>query len=795
MASPRIAASVWFELRRAVSFPIIGRIMARDRKKSMHSAATAPFVGRIEELELLERLVEAAMRSRGSVVIITGEHGIGKTRLARELATIAEAGGMTVLWGRGYSDEGAPSYWPWAEIIDGLVATSDPAELLTILGADTADVARVIPAVRKLLPLGDDAPDFPLPGPLDERARYRLFASLRQLLETASRAHPLLITFDDLQYCDPASLLLLDAVTRDVDQCPLMVVGTYVDHLDQSSILSGTLGELAKLPWYHSIRLRALRGEEVAEWLNTLLESGVAQSLAPVALSRTEGNPLFLAEALRLVEYRTDLSAEEASRIWEEELPTKAGVVIGVRLARLPAFCRELLATAAILGGEFSIKHLLLVGGVEESGAIDGLVPAVREGLLEETGADRLKFSHELIRSGILEGLTHVERRDIHQRCGEALVGLRESGRKVSAAALAYHFAQAGPSQEKHAATHAREAGIEALDAYAFESALSYFEAAEATDTLSPLERADLTMLEARALATLTEFARTLRKVSAAFEIYLEQGETELAVNAALFDAFPGLLDYESEPLRETRERALTLVPADSPHAARLLSELGKTFAFRSYDAAAEALDRSLEIARSLGRADLEARALQYRAVMERRYLRFPAYIEVGNQAVEMTRKTGDSHLFVLRGALVAGWALMHGDRPTAERWVWELLSLPEHFRGGIWGYELRRLRLYLAIFQGRWEEARRVIAETDWAGVSEAVVPPLTNAETGEEGADNLFLDVFATKGRIISTRKPSDSVNALYFVGLSQYILVLALLSRLTGDHSNPKIPSFYS
>lgn len=126
-------------------------------------------------------------------------------------------------------------------------------------------------------------------------------------------------------------------------------------------------------------------------------------------------------------------------------------------------------------------------------------------------------------------------------------------------------------------------------------------------------------------MASLAEFHRALQKVNAAFEIYLEQGETELAVKAAVFDVFPGLLNYWGEPLRDARERALALASENSPEAARLLSELGKTYTYQSYDEAAEALERSLEIAQGLGRADLEVRALQYRAFLERRYLRYPA--------------------------------------------------------------------------------------------------------------------------------------------------------------------------
>ncbi len=223
--------------------------------------------------------------------------------------------------------------------------------------------------------------------------------------------------------------------------------------------------------------------------------------------------------------------------------------------------------------------------------------------------------------------------------------------------------------------------------------------------------------------------------------------------------------------LLQIRERALALVPVDSPAAARLLSVLGKSYARRSYEEAVEALERSLEIAQRLGRADLEVQALQYRAVVERRYLRYPAYVDIGERAVEATRKTGDAHLFLHGGALVAGWALMHGDRAAAERRVRELVELPGHVRVGYWGGELRILRLRPAAFKGRWEETRGVTTEAVWS-LGALGVLPLIKAEIGEAGAEATFLDAYDKKPDTFS-----ESVRGPYLLGL-------ATLARLSGS-----------
>jgi predicted ATPase len=165
---------------------------------------TTPFVGRKAELAALTVDLDAVLTGRGQVVLVAGEPGIGKTRLAEELAGQATAHGGLVLWGRCWEGEGAPAFWPWVQVVRAYIQAADAATLRQDMGAGAADIAQLLPAVRERLP------DLPTPPPTEpEAARFRLFDSLAGFLRAAAARRPLLLVLDDLHWADAPSLALL----------------------------------------------------------------------------------------------------------------------------------------------------------------------------------------------------------------------------------------------------------------------------------------------------------------------------------------------------------------------------------------------------------------------------------------------------------------------------------------------------------------------------------------------------------------------------------------------------------
>jgi len=185
----------------------------------------ASFVGRGGELETLAAALERARAGRGRLVALTGEAGIGKTRLVEELIRDSALSADRVIWGRCLEQPGAPSYWPWIRVLRGLAAVRGLEQLRADLGADVALVAPLLPG----LSAGGASPSGAPPAFGDAEARFLLFEALTGLLRSASRAEPLLVILEDVHWADEASQALLEFVAQELDGTRLLLVVTYRD--------------------------------------------------------------------------------------------------------------------------------------------------------------------------------------------------------------------------------------------------------------------------------------------------------------------------------------------------------------------------------------------------------------------------------------------------------------------------------------------------------------------------------------------------------------------------------------
>jgi len=226
-----------------------GLVVSRDpaSPSPKDTATSNGFVGRLREMAELQGALQDAISGRGRLVMLVGEPGIGKTRTAQQLASVAGQRGVRVLMGRCHEAQGAPPYWPWVQIIRSYVGECDVEQLRSQMGAGAADIAEVVPELKEHLT------DLQVPPALEpQQARFRLFDSITTFLKRASETQPLVLVLDNLHWADRPSLLLLEFLVQEMVECHLLIVGTYRDtELALRDPLTQTLGELVRQPSFH----------------------------------------------------------------------------------------------------------------------------------------------------------------------------------------------------------------------------------------------------------------------------------------------------------------------------------------------------------------------------------------------------------------------------------------------------------------------------------------------------------------------------------------------------------------
>jgi DNA-binding CsgD family transcriptional regulator len=500
---------------------------------------TTPFVGREAELTALTADLDATTGGRGGVVLVAGEPGIGKTRLAEELAAQATAQGALVLWGRCWEGEGAPAFWPWIQVVRGYLQTVDPTALRREMGAGAADIAQLVPAIRDLLP------DLPTPPPVEpEAARFRLFDSLAGFLRAAAARRPLLLILDDLHWADAPSLALLRFVGRELEGAQLLVVGIYRHtEVDPGHLLLGTLADLTHGHDRRRLLLGGLDQREVASFL--ALVGGVEPSpaLAAAVHQQTDGNPFFVTEVVRLLASQGHLDARTGSSLVAAELPEGVKAVVAERLGRLSDDCRRVLEVGAVVGRDFQLRVLEPASGLDPERLLELLEEAEAARVVGAIpgGLGRWRFAHALVREVLYEGLPAARRVRLHGRVGEALEAVYVADPGPHMAELAHHFVAAAPHGEELAARAVRvatAAGRRALELLAWEDAADLFERALAALELA--ERPDQQQ-RCQLLLAAGEARMAASDVPAARAAYQQAAELAKGIGAAEVLARAGL--------------------------------------------------------------------------------------------------------------------------------------------------------------------------------------------------------------------------------------------------------------
>ena len=437
------------------------------------------FVGRDAEVERLQQLWKEATSGERRVVFVAGEPGVGKTRLAAELATRVHEEGGLVLAGRCDEDLGVP-FQPFVEALRHFVDHTAPEPLAGQLGRYGGELTRLVPDLTELVP------DLPPPVSSDpETERYRLFDAVAAWLATASAESPLLLVLDDLQWAAKPTILLLRHVMRVGDVMRLLVVTTYRDtDVGRGHPLADFLADARRTPGVERIALVGFDASGVAAFLQQVAGHDLdaeGEILARAVWQETEGNAFFVAEVVRhLAEsgaiQRRDGRWTVTTTVEELGIPEGVRDVVGRRLSRLSQQANDVLACASVVGLEFDPAVVQAAGGFPEDVILSALDEAVGNRLVVDVAGGASRFSHALVRATLYDELTAPRRTALHRRVAQAIETVHGA---VDAylPALAYHWARASaPAADTvRAIDYATRAGDHALAQLAHDEAATYY--------------------------------------------------------------------------------------------------------------------------------------------------------------------------------------------------------------------------------------------------------------------------------------------------------------------------------
>ncbi len=613
-----------------------------------------PFVGRQAERVELRKVLDQVRAGTGAFVLIGGEPGVGKTRVAEELARRCESEGFLVYTGHCYEMAGAAPYIPIVETYEqGLARAPSPAAFAAFLGAEAPQVAKLVPRLRQLCP--------EIPAPLElppEQERRFLFNSLWEVLARTARRRPTLLVFDDIHWADEPTMLLIQHIAERLHDVPLLLVGLYRDsELDVGRPLSQTFEELTRRRLATRLTLRRLAADSVAEMITALAGQDPPPGLVEVIYAQTEGNPFFteevfkhLAEEGRLFDadgrFRADLSVDDL------DVPEGVRVVVGARLRRLGEDGTALLGSAAVLGRVFSFEVLRYVEELPEARLLDLVEAAERAGLLVAARGstdDEYMFAHELIRQTVLGTLSAPRRRRLHVRVAEAFERFHAPALKPHAATIAHHLLEAGSAAEaKRTFGYLLMAGVHAQETAAFEEALRHLQhAADLLDAATPAERIEVLTRLGRAQQSTGHGEEAIATLIRAVDVCEAAGEAERAAPICIEIAYAcGWASRFEAGVDITRRGLAMLGTGSSPERASLLAYQGLLTAWvgGASSAAGEALlEEALAIAAQLGNDPmLRGACLSARSLNRYPWERFPEAAEDGLEAARLFRLAGN---------------------------------------------------------------------------------------------------------------------------------------------------------
>ncbi len=641
-----------------------------------------PFVARTEELDALDEEWKLSRTRAARLVVISGDAGVGKSRLIETFTHRAHQDGALVLAGRCDPDVAVP-YGPVVQALTHLTRHLDLSALPGIEERHLGLVSQLLHGSTPTGPVSGEASDAAI-------ARHELFDAVWRVLGSAAERNRggMVIVADDLQWASEGTIAIVRFLLSHCDQLPVLLLGTCrTSEVRPDMAFASLLTEISTGEGQgHRLALQGLGSDDVAALLEAAAGSPLDEAASQLAHSlceQTGGNPLFVGELLLSLIDTGRVVLEDGHYVTSDAidhapLPSSIRDSVNQRMAGLHDNARRVLEAAAVIGVEFELETAAKVVGIDLLQAVEHADEALNVGLLSDrTSTGPLAFNHDLIRRGLYEGISAPRRSLLHGQVATLLEERHPEPSASEAALLAHHWRESlVASRAEKVAVNLLRAGDGAMTDFAYDDALELYESAnEAGPELAETSAAiRLGMaLASRALGRDGYREDLADAASAAMEV----GRHDLVVRAALsiqttVFARPAGLVPDHLAIR-LLEGALALPELPDPDRARMLARLAVQVALTDADQARAIAEQAESIARALSDPAVLAFVLVHRGSVEASPSTVESRQKVGEEAAALARRAGDLEMAHAASWLLAGAAAESGEARSLETHVGDL--------------------------------------------------------------------------------------------------------------------------
>lgn len=528
----------------------------------MDLSSLTSFVGRQREMDELAAALDDSLLGSGQVVLLAGEPGIGKTRLATEIANMGVARGAVDLRGKTYERSATPPYWVWRDAVRNAEGAFNPDEIQCAAVKAGSDVVR---ALRDLGPLLTSEVDGQQIDPAD--SHFRTLAAACTFFTALSEIYPLILVLEDLQWADQASLQLLEFFASRIRSKRILIIGTFIDgDTADSDPFNEMLDSLSREENFALMTIGGLAPNEARELISSLTGCPSDEPVVEAIYRATGQNPFFITEMSKSLADTNGRPGVNTPAGQPIIVPSTVRAVVNRRLRNLSSETLRLLRLAAMLDRDFNVPLIeALDRELASNGLLDAIDEATRFGLLVSVGefTGRYKLTHDLIGMAMLDDLDSTSKREMHAHIADTLGEYYGHPTDEHAAEIAEHCVAGGslvaPSLT---AVYALAAGREALLGRAFAAAKRWFNVVLEPSVSREIDQNLVAEAHYGAGQSLAPLVSVEHKQPAwnhlvvAFELFLELKETERALDTVSHPIAFGRLTGTADVLQRAVELA-----------------------------------------------------------------------------------------------------------------------------------------------------------------------------------------------------------------------------------------------